>query len=255
MLLGTQAWPRCIIWGGELERLTEDIVQTSLALLKEERELFDKAMVFQAAAIEAVMCGGPITDDGLRAAICLASYAFDMLLCGWNALIHGFYSVALHSVRSIDQATITAIAVTLDQKVAEKFWEDKLNDGDASKAWQRALKKEDADFGEVWGQRRIWIRSLFHRFMHPSRTAVSPAIVIADDYQSCSPTLGGFFVEAQCLRLGRLYADLAFKAAVDNTQAFKMELSPEGKLKQQFDELVELGKPLRDRWAKEMGFL
>ena len=83
---------------------------------------------------------------------------------------------------------------------------------------------------------------------------MSPSIFIADDLQSAMPTFGGFFVEKQCIRIGGLYADLAFKAAVDTSQAFKTVISPGGELKQQFDELVELGKPLKDKWGKEMGF-
>ncbi len=232
----------------------EDIAQRSLALLKEERELFDKAMAFQVAAIESVTSSAPITEDGLRAAVALACYTFDMLLCGWNSLIRGFYAVAFHFVRSIDQATVTEVAATLDPDIARKFWEDKLDDGDASKALQIAIEAEDSDFGKEWGERRLYLRKLFHKFMHPGRTAVSPSIFIADDFESATPTVGGFFVEKQCLRIGRLYADLAFKAAVDASQAFKTVLPPSGKLKQQFDQLVELGKPLKDKWEKEMGF-
>lgn len=232
----------------------EDIAQRSLALLKEEPELFDKAMAFQAAAIGSVARGGPITDDGLRAAVALACYTFDMLLCGWNSLIRGFYAIAIHSVRSIDQAMVTEVAVTLDPNIARKFWQDELDDGDGSKALQIAIEAEDADFGEEWGNRRRHLRKLFHKFMHPGRTAVSPSIFIADDLQSATPTVGGFFVEKQCLRIGRLYADLAFKAAVDASQAFKTVLPPERELKQQFDELLELGKPLKEKWEKEMGF-
>lgn len=222
--------------------------------MREERELFDKAMTFQVAAIKSVARSGPITDDRLRAAVALACYTFDMLLCGWNSLIRGFYAVAVHSVRSIDQAMVTEVAVTLDPNIARKFWEDKLDDGDASKALQIAIKAEDADFSEEWGKRRLYIRKLFHKFMHPGRTAVSPSIFIADDFQSATPTVGGFFVEKQCLRTGKLYADLAFKAAVDASQAFKTVLPLGGKLEQQFDQLVEWGKPLIDSWEKEMGF-
>ena len=237
-----------------MEQLREDIAERSLALLGEERELFDKAMAFQSAAIEAVMYGGPITDDGLRAAVALACYTFDMLLCGWNSLICGFHAVAVHSLRSIDQATVTEVAVTLAPNIARKFWEDELDDVHASKALQIAIEAEDADFGKEWGERRRYIRKRFHKFMHPGRTAVSPSIFIADDFQSATPTVGGFFVEKQCLRIGRLYADLAFNAAVDSGQAFKTVLPPEGELKQHFDELVALGKPLKDKWEKEMGF-
>jgi len=236
--------------------LGEDIAQRSLASLGEERELFDKAMTFQVAAIESVMRSAPITDDGLRAAVALSCFAYDMLLCGWNSLLHGFYAVAIHSVRSIDQATVTGIAVTLDSNIARKFWKDKLDDGDASKALQIAIEAEDADSGKEWGTRRFHLRNLFNKFAHPGRTAVSPSIFIfiADDFQSAMPTFGGFFVEKQCIRIGRLYADLAFKAAVDTGQAFKTVLPSEGELKQQFDELLELGTPLRDKWGKEMRF-
>jgi len=234
--------------------MREDIAQRSLALLREERELFDKAMAFQATAIESVMRGAIINDDGLRAAIALACYTFDMLLCGWNSLIHGFYAVAVHSIRSIDQATVTGVAVTLDPDIARKFWEDELDDGDAAKALQRAIEEEDPDFGRDWGKRRLKIRDVFHKFAHPGRAAVSPSIVIAADYQSGAPKAGGFFVEKKCIQIGRLYADLAFKAAVDASQAFKTVLPPDGDLKPQFDQLVEWGKPLIDSWEKEMGF-
>lgn len=232
----------------------DDVVQKSLALLKEERELFDKAMAFQFAAIESVTRNTPITEDGLRAAVALACYTFDMLLCGWKSLIHGFYSVAFHSIRSIDQATVTEVAVMLHPNIARKFWKDKLTDGDASKALQIAIEAEDPDFGEDWGKRRRRIRKLFNKFMHPNRTAVSPSISIADDFQSATPTVGGFFIEKQCHRIGRLYADLAFKAAVDASQAFKTVLPPSGKLAQQLDQLVEWGRPLIDNWEREMGF-
>lgn len=232
----------------------EDIAQISLALMKEERELFDKAIAFQVAIIESVTRSASITDDGLRAAVALCCYTFDMLLCGWNSLICGFYAVAVHSVRSIDQAMVTEVAVTLDPNIARKFWEDELDDGDASKALQIAIEAEDADFGKEWGKRRLYIRKLSHKFMHPGRTAVSPSIFIADDLQSATPTVGGFFVEKQCVRIGRLYADLAFKAAVDASQALKTVLPPEGELKQLFDRLLALGKPLKDKWEKEMGF-
>jgi hypothetical protein len=235
-------------------QLRKDIAQKSLALLKEESQLFHKAMAFQAATIEAVGRGGSITDDGLRAAIYLSCYAFDMLHCGWNALIYGFYAVALHSVRTIDQATITALAVTLDPEIARKFLGDRLKDGDAGKALQKAIEAEDRDFGKDWGERRKKLRSHYSKFMHASRTAISPSIIIAADFQSAIPTFGGVFIERQCQRLGRLYADLAFKAAVDISQAFKTVLPLGGKLEQQFDALVELGKPLKDRWEKEMGF-
>lgn len=237
-----------------LPRVREDTARRSLALLKDERELFSQAMKLQLAFIGWTMRGVPIIDDGLRAAIALACYAFDMLVCGWNSLIRGFYAVALHSVRNIDQATITELAVTLDASIARKFWEDELKDGDASKVLQNALKQEDQEFAEEWGKRRLQIRELFHKPMHPSRTAVSPSIFVTTDNLSASPTVGGFFVEKQCLRIGRLYADLAFKAAVDSSQAFKTVLPPDGKLRQRFDELVGWGRPLIDGWEKEMGF-
>lgn len=232
----------------------DDVARKSLALLKEERELFDKAMAFQFAAIESVKGNTPITEDGLRAAVALACYTFDMLVCGWKSLIHGFYSVALHSIRSIDQATVTEVAVMLDPNIARKFWEDKLSDGDASKAVQIAIEAEDPDFGEDWGKRRCDIRRLFHKYMHLGRTAVSPSISIADDSQSATPTVGGLFIEKQCRRIGRLYADFAFKAALDVSQAFKTVLPPSGKLAQQLDRLVEWGRPLIDNWEREMGF-
>lgn len=234
--------------------MSEDIAQKSLALLKEERELFDKAMAFQVAAIESVMRSAPIIDDGLRAAVALACYTSDMLLCGWNSLIRGFYAVALHFIRDTDQARVTEVAVTLDSDIARKFWEDRLADGDASKALEEALVEEVPEFGKEWGDRRRHVRNLFHKFVHPGRTAVSPSVVIAADYQSATPTVGGFFVEKQCQRIGRLYADLAFKAAVSASLAFKTVLPPDGALKQQFDELVEWGKPLIDSWEKEMGY-
>jgi hypothetical protein len=235
--------------------MSEDIAQRSLALLKEERELFDIAMALQARAIESVAGHAPITEDGLRAAVALTCYSYDMLLCGWNSLIRGFYAVAVHSVRTIDQATVTALAATLDPEIARKFWKDKLNDVDAAKALQKAISAEDADFGEEWGERRTQLRKHYHKFMHPSRTAIGPSIVIAADFQSAMPTFGGFFFEKQCKRIGKLYADLAFKAAIDTSQAFKTVLPPEGEFKQQLEELVEWGKPLIDSWEKEMGLI
>ena len=241
-------------WFRNLPSAGGDIAQRSLALLKRERELFDRSMIFQAAVVRWIWRGAPIYDDGLRAAICLADYAFDMLLCGWDSLIRGFYAVAFHSVRSIDQATVTEIAVTLDSNIARKFWESRLDDGDASKALQRAIEEEERDFGKEWGERRLQLRNLYHKYMHPSRTAVYPSVVIARDRQSAQPTAGGVFIEEHCVRIGRLYADLAFKAAVDASQAFKTVLPPDGELKQQFDQLVALGKPLKDSWEREMGF-
>jgi len=47
--------------------------------------------------------------------------------------------------------------------------------------------------------------------------------------------------------------DFAFGAAVKAVQAFMTVLPPEAEWKQQFDELVALAKPLKDRWEKEMG--
>lgn len=234
--------------------MSEDIAKRSKSFLKEERELFVKAMIYQSAAIKAATRDAPITEDGLRAAVVLACYTFDLLLCGWNSLIHGFYAVAFHSVRSIDQAMVTEVAVTLDSNIASKFWRDELIDGDASKALQRRIEQEDTNFGEEWGNRRMHIRNLYHKFMHPSRTAVSRSIIIADDRKSAMPTFGGCFDEKQCLLIGRLYANIAFDAAVNTTQAFKTVLPSEGELERQFDELVELGKPLKDRWEKEMGY-
>ena len=235
--------------------MSEDIAQRSLAVLKEERELFDIAMALQARAIKSVAGQAPITEDGQRAAVALTCYSYDMLLCGWNSLIRGFYAVAIHSVRTIDQSTVTALAATLDPEIARKFWEDKFDDGDAAKALQKAISAEDADFGEEWGEKRIQLRKHYHKFMHPSRTAISPSIVIAADFQSAMPTFGGFFLEKQCKRIGRLYADLAFKAAIDTSQAFKTVLPPEGEFERQLEELVEWGKPLIDSWEKEMGLI
>ncbi len=234
--------------------MSEDIAQRSLAVLKEERELFDIAMALQARAIKSVAGHAPITEDGQRAAVALTCYSYDMLLCGWNSLIRGFYAVAIHSVRTIDQSTVTALAATLDPEIARKFWEDKFDDGDAAKALQKAISAEDADFGEEWGEKRIQLRKHYHKFMHPSRTAISPSIVIAADFQSAMPTFGGFFLEKQCKQIGKLYADLAFKAAIDTSQAFKTVLPPEGEFERQLEELVEWGKPLIDSWEKEMGF-
>ena len=233
----------------------DDVVQKSLALLKEERELFDKAIAFQLAAIESVTRDTPMIEDGLRAAVAIACYTHDMLLCGWESLIHGFYSVAFHSIRSIDQATVTEVAVMINPKIAQKFWKDKLTDGDASKALQRAIEAEDPDFGEGWGKRRRHIRKLFSKFMHLSRTAISPSISIADDLQSATLRIGGFFIEKRCHWIGRLYANLAFNAAVNASQAFKTVLPPDGKLAQQLDRLVEWGRPVIDNWEREMGFL
>jgi hypothetical protein len=232
------------------------VVLESLSLLVDEKKLLEASMSFQYSAVESVIQGAatPITDDGLRAASALACYTFDMLLCGWTSLTRGFYAAAFHFVRSIDQATVTEVAVTIDPNIARKFWEDRLDDGDAAKALQIAIEKEDPDFGKEWGKRRLYLRNLFHKFMHPSRTAVSPSIIIATDVQSAMPTIGGMFIEKQCQRIGRLYADFAFKAAVDASQAFKTVLPPKGKLKQSFDELVRWGRPLTDSWEKEMGF-
>jgi len=230
-------------------------VQKSLYLLVDESKLFEECMYFQSLVVESVIrSAAPITDDGLRSAIALACYTYDMLLCGWTSLTRGFYAAAFHFVRSIDQATVTEVAVTIDPNIARKFWEDKLDDGDAAKALQIAIEKEDQDFGKEWGRRRIHLRKLYNKYMHPSRTAVSPSIIIAADFQSATPTIGGMFIEKQCRLIGRLYADLAFKAAVDASQAFKPVLPPDGKLKQKFDELVGWGKPLIDSWGKEMGF-
>lgn len=237
----------------DLPQASEDIAQSSLTLLSEERELFDQAMISQLAFIGWATRGGLITDDGLRASIAIASYTFDMLLCGWNSLIRGFYSVAYHFGRSIEQATVTAVAVTLDPKIAQKFWDENLSDGEANKALQSKIAEGDADYAEEWGEIRKLTRDLQSKFMHISRTAITTSFLIAADGESMAIMVGGLFVENQCQRIGRLYATLAFNAAVNITYAFRSVLPPpNGKLKHQFDELVEFGKPLKDRWDKEL---
>jgi hypothetical protein len=237
-----------------LPKASGEVVRKSNALLTEERELFGQAMVFQLAAVRWVTRGEPISDDGLRAAISLACYVFDMLLCGWNSLTRGFYAVALHSVRDIDQAVITEVAVMLNQNAARKFWEGELEDVEARKVLQKALELEDQAFAERWASDRKDLRNLLHKLVHPGRTAITPSIVIAPDGQSAIPIVGGEFIEERSRGIARLYTSLAFDAAVQASQAFKPVLPPDGKLKQKFDELVGWGKPLIDSWGKEMGF-
>jgi len=239
----------------DLPQASEDIAERSLALLREERELFDQAMVFQLAIARWVANSARITDDGLRAAISIACYTFNMLLRGWESLIRGFYAVALNPVRNIEQATITEQAVMLDPIIARKFLRNELEDGEASQALQRALAKENSDYAEEWGRWRRRVRNLEHELTHLRPTAVAPLILIADDEQSMMPIVGGFFNERRCQRIGRSYAYLAFKAAVESSQALKTVLPSDGKLKQQLDKLKEWGKPLIDSWEKEMGLI
>ncbi len=237
-----------------LPKASEYVAQKSMAILAEEHELFDQAMVLQLAAVRWVTRGEPISDDGLRAAIGLTCYVFDMLYCGWNSLVRGFYAVALHSIRDIEQATITEVAVTLDPNAARKFWEGELKDGEASRVMQNALEKEDKVFAKEWGKNRLYIRELQHKLAHPGRTAINPSIVIAPDGQSAIPIIGGGFIEKRCRRIARLYAYLAFVAAVQTSQAFKTVLIAGGELEQRLEKLAAWGRPLISRWEKEMGY-
>ena len=232
----------------------EAIAQLSVSLLERERELFEEAMMLQLAFTEWVWRNTPVDGGGPRAAFVLSCYAFDLLKCGWDSLIRGFYAVALHSVRSIDQAAVTQIAVTLDADIAGRFWEGRLRDGYAAKALQTAIEAEDREFGEEWGARRLRLRNSSHEFSHPGRTAVFPSVVIGPDRQSARPTVGGLFDEKQCVRFGRVYAELAFQAAVYAGKAFREVLPPDGELKQQNDWLVGWARPLIDGWKQEMGF-
>ncbi len=237
-----------------LPKASEYVAQKSLAILAEEHELFDKAMALQLALVGWVMRGAPISDDGLRAAIGLTCYVFDMLSCGWNSLIRGFYAVALHSIRDIEQATITQVAVTLDPDAARKFWEGELKDGEASRVMQNALEKEDKVFANEWAEGRLDIRKLQHKLAHPGRTAINPSVVIAPDNQSAIPMVGGWFIEERCRGIAKLYAYLAFVAAVQTSQAFKTVLIAGGELEQRLVKLAAWGRPLIKRWEKELGY-
>ncbi|MEA1959662.1 MAG: hypothetical protein U9N44_08425 [Chloroflexota bacterium] len=231
-----------------------DIAKRSLALLKDEQSLFDRCMSFQTDAIRSALKQAPITDDGLRAATAIACYTYDMLLCGWNSLIHGFYSVAFHSIRSIKQAMITEIAVTLDTKTAKEFWDNILKDGEASKKVQVALANKDPDFSKEWGDRNRKLRNNLTKYQHINSVAISLSIIIANDLQSASPTFGGFFSNDQCMRIGRLYANLAFDAAINSSYALRNLISLDTDLENELNETIEFGKPLMNSWVKEMGF-
>ena len=237
-----------------MPKASGDVAIQSLVLLTEEYKLFEKAMVFQLAVVTWVMRGSPVIDDGLRAALGLACYVFDMLMCGWNSLIHGFYAVALHPVRDIDQAMITEVAVTLNSGTARRFWEGELEDSEARQALQNALEQEDKEFAEKWSSDRKHLRKLLHKMVHPGRTSISPSIIIDPAGQFATPLIGGQFIEERCLRIGRLYDSLAFSAAVQATQAFKSVLPNDSALEKHFKEIVVWGKGLINRWEKEMGF-
>ena len=241
-------------WLRHLSHSDAEITQVSLALLEEELGLFNKSILFQVAALKLAANDETLNDNRLRAAIALNCYVQHLLLCGWDSLIKGYYDVALHNVRTIEQAIITEIVVTLDPAYAQKFWNDKLRDGDALKAYEKALKKEDPSFGQNWGERRKTLRNMIHKYMHPSRIAVSHSIIIADDRKSASPSFGGYYVKEQCIRIGRLYADLSFDSAIKTSFAFREILPSDDKLKQQFDILAKQGTNLKAKWEKEMGF-
>lgn len=239
-----------------LHEASLEVVEQSLAILKEESDLFERSMVFQQACISYVMnTAAPIQDDGLRAAVLLAHYTFDMLYCGWDCVLRGFYSVAMHLLRNIDQASLTAIAVTLERETATCFWKSEPStDGRARKVVQEAIQAGDSGFGEDWGKRAKHLRELLHNYSHVGRVAVSPSIVIADDSSSVSPTMGGVFIEDQCIKRGRLYSRLAFDAAINLVQALKSMLPTGGPLQQRYSELVDTVPSVTERWEKEMGF-
>lgn len=233
--------------------MEEDIAKRSLALLKDERRLFDQSMVFQTDVLQLASKNTPITDIGLRAAIAIECYIYDMLLCGWNSLIYGFYSVALHSIRSIEQAIKSEIAVTLDSKIARAFFKNELQDGVARKKVQEALAKEDLDFSKEWGVRQTELRKKLHNFQHISIVSTKPSIIIANDLKSASPTYGGSFIKERCKQVGILYADLAFSSSVWVMYALRDIILDDKELDTKLKELMRIANPIKENWIKEYG--
>jgi hypothetical protein len=232
--------------------VSEDIAERSLALLKDERTLLDRSMIFQTDVLQLASKRFPITDSGLRAATAIACYTYDMLLCGWNSLIHGFYSVALHSIRSIEQAIISEIAVTLDPEIARAFLKNKLQDGVARMRVQEALAKEDSAFSKEWGDEHIELRTKLHKFQHINIAATAPSIIIANDLKSASPTYGGFFIKDQCKRTGILYASFSFSSAVWIRYTLRNIISDDKELDNKLKDLIDIRNPIKDNWQKEM---
>jgi|GEM_PF-2885648 len=227
----------------------DTVAKKSLVLLADESKLFEQCMLLQVAAIEWVMRDAPITDDGLRGALALANWVFHQLRCGWLALIKGYYAVALHSLRDIEQATVTEVAVTLDANIARKFWEGNLEDREATKGYWSALEEENADDAEVRGEARKAFREGMHSFVHPRALAAWSSLVMSQDRSYATPTPGGFFTEENCRNVGNLYVAFAFYAAMHAGQAFKRVLSAEGEWQQRLKKVIGEYESVSSKWS------
>lgn len=230
----------------------QETMVKSLTLLKAESQLFDEAMILQLAVLRMVSIKSPITDDGLRAAIALGCWVFDQLRDSWLALLKGYYAVAFHNWRDVEQASITQQAVTLDDAVAKRFWEGKLDDGDAAKAVQKAMEKENPSYAANWAIRREALRKIAHRFTHPGRTAAGLTVLILPDQSGAVPVVGGSFVTERCLIVGRFCVNLAVSALGQGMFAFRSVLLDGGQLEQRFRSLSAKAEPIFAEWAQEL---
>jgi len=228
------------------------VAERSLGVLAEEGKLFEECMLLQVAAIEGVMCGSPITDDGLRGALALANWVFGQLRCGWLALLKGYYAAASHVVRDIEQATVTQVAVTLDANIARRFWEEDLKDEEAMRIYWAALGKEDADDAEVRGEARKNLRKMLHSFVHPQRAAVAMSLLMSQDKQYATPVPGCFFAEEDCRFLGKIYVMFAFYAALQTDKAFERILPADGEWERRLKRVITEYESLSEKWSCEV---
>jgi hypothetical protein len=210
-------------------QLTEAASQLAIRSRSEvevEAQVFDEAMVLQRAALNLASAVLPSDDAQIKATIGVGCFVFDMLLNGWRCVLEGFYSVAMHLTRSLDEACDYEMAFSYDRALAEKFFRNKRVKIDRARGILRTeIARQDPATAASWAQSRRDVYNVHHQFAHVSLPALSPSILLDDQRMAAVPSAGGMFDQLQCKNLAAYFARAAIGGTFAAGVAFRVPLS------------------------------